>query len=56
MGINIDKNLYLKIECVVFEQLGPKIFNNVPGHFFEHRLGIECDHVSSLFKIITKNT
>ena len=34
------KKFDLKIECAVFEQLGPSNFNNVPGHFFEHRLGI----------------
>ena len=54
MGINTGKNLDLKTECAVFAQLGPDIFNNVLGHFFEHRLGIESDHRSSLFRIVAR--
>ena len=54
MGINTEKNLDLKIECAVFAQLGPDIFNNVPGHFFEHRLEIESDHLSSLLRIVAR--
>ena len=54
MGINTEKNLDLKIECAVFAQLGPDIFNNVPGHFFEHRFGIESDHPSSLLRIVAR--
>ena len=55
MFINTEKNLDLKIECAVFVQLGSDIFNNVPGHFFEHRLGIESDHPSSLLRIVARN-
>ena len=54
MGKNTEKNLDLEIECAVFTQLGPDIFNNVPGHFFEHRLGIESDHPSSLLRIVAR--
>ena len=54
MGVNTEKNLDLKIECAVFAQLGPDIFNIVPGHFFEHRLGIGSDHPSSLLRIVAR--
>ena len=55
MVINTEnKNCDLNIKCAVFEQIGPTIFNNVPGHFFEHILGIECDNLSALLKSITK--
>ena len=55
VGQNMEINIHdQKIECTVFEKLGPSIFNNVLGHFFEHRLGKECDHLSSLLNIIIK--
>ena len=54
MGINTEKNLDLKIGCAVFAELGPDIFNNVLGHFFEHGLGIESDHPSSLLRIVAR--
>ena len=54
IGINTEKKLDLKIECAVLAQLGPDIFNNVPGHFFEYRLGIESDYPSSLLRIVAR--
>ena len=54
MGINIEKNLDLKIGVLYFNSLGQVFPILFPGHFFEKRLGIECAYLSSLLKIITK--
>ena len=49
------KNTDLKIKSFVFEQMDTKVFSTNPAHFFEHKLGEERDHVSSLLKLVIKN-
>ena len=42
----------LKIESTVMQQLGNGIFNNVDGHYFDHEIGQEMDHLSSLMRTV----
>ena len=42
----------LKIESAVVQQLGNGLFNNVNGHYFEHEIGQEMDHLSSLMRAV----
>ena len=50
-GINIEKILDLKIKAAVVHQvLGVGIFQNADGHFFDHEIGQEQDHLSSLMR------
>ena len=42
----------LKIESAVVQQIGNRVFNNVDGHYFEHEIGQEMDHLSSLLRTI----
>ena len=44
--------LDLKIQMSVLHQLGIGIFRNVDGHFFDHKIGQEQDHLSSLMRTI----
>ena len=34
-----EKKTDLKIQSIVFEQMGTKVFSTNPAHFFDHRLG-----------------
>ena len=43
-----EKNTDLKIQSIVFEQMGTQVFSTNPAHFFDHKLGEERDHTSSL--------
>ena len=52
-GIMTEKNVDLQIQYSVLEQLGPGVFSNSATHFYEHSLGFESDHLSSLLKIVT---
>ena len=52
--ISFEKNLELKIQYGVLQQLGPDIFTRSSGHFFDHTIGEKCDHLSSLLKLVTK--
>ena len=53
-GISREKNLDLKIQYAVLEQLGHDIFTDSPAHLFAHSVGVECDHLSSLLKLVTQ--
>ena len=53
-GITAEKNLKLKIETAVVEQFGFNIFNHVDGHFFEHHIGQERDHLTSLMRSVVE--
>ena len=33
---------------------GPDIFNNVDNHFFDHHIGQERDHLTSLLRLVVK--
>ena len=52
--ISYEKNLELKIQCGVLHQLGLDIFSRSSDHFFDHTIGEECDHLSSLLRLVTK--
>ena len=53
-GITIEKNIGLKIESALVEQFGPDIFNNVDNHFFDHHIGQEREHLTSLLRLVVK--
>ena len=53
-GISRKKNLDLKIQYAVLEQLGQHIFTDSPTHLFAHSIGVECDHLSSLLKLVAQ--
>ena len=44
-GISREKNLDLKIQYAVLEQLSHDIFTDSPAHLFAHSVGVECDHL-----------
>ena len=48
-----EKNVDLQIQYSVIEQLRPGVFSNSATHFYEHSLGFESDHLTSLLKIVT---
>ena len=52
-GIMTEKNVDLQIQYSVLEQLGPGVFSNSATHFYEHSLGFNSDHLTSLLKIVT---
>ena len=49
-GINTEKMLDLKIGAAVLQQLGVGIFTNANGHFFDHEIGQEQDHLLTLMR------
>ena len=53
-GITSEKNINLKIQYAILKQLGPNIFNSSSTHFFEHTIGEECNHLTSLVKLVTQ--
>ena len=52
-GITHEKIIDLKRESAVVEQFGHGIFDDT-DHFFEHNIGQERDHLSSLMRMIVK--
>ena len=46
-----EKNTDLKIQSTVFEQMGTKVFSTNHAHFFDHKLGEERNHTSSLLEL-----
>ena len=50
----MDRMIDLKIESAVVQQIGNRVFNNVDGHYFEHEIGQEMDHVSSLLRTVVQ--
>ena len=53
IGITQEKNLDLKIQSAVLQQVGIEIFQTHSTHFFEHRIGQEMDHLSSLIQKVS---
>ena len=53
-GITVDRMIDLKIESAVAQQIGNTVFNNVDGHYFEHEIGQEMDHLSSLLRTVVQ--
>ena len=52
IGITREKMLDLKIEHAVMQHLGNGLFCNSDGHFFDHEIGQEIDHLSSLMRMV----
>ena len=50
-AINFQKNISLQIEMALLKQLGPTIFSNIEGHFFDHTLIEESDHLTTLMTL-----
>ena len=53
-GITTEKMIDLKIESAVVQQMGNGLFNSVDGHYFDHEIGQEMDHLSSLMRTIVQ--
>ena len=53
-GITMEKNIGLKIESAIVEQFVPNIFNNVRNHFFDHEIGQEGDHLTSILRVVVQ--
>ena len=44
------------MQSAVLARLGIDVFNVSPQHYFDHRIGQETDHLSSLLKRVVSNT
>ena len=53
-GINYEKKLDLKIQSAVLDLLGPHVFMDSSEHYFQHSIGAESDHLSSLVRLIVR--
>ena len=53
-GITTEKMIDLKIETAVIQQLGNGLFNSADGHYFDHEIGQEMDHLSSLMRSVVQ--
>ena len=53
-GITTEWNISLKIETAVAEQLGSTVFHTDNTHYFEHHIGQQRDHLSSLMRLVTR--
>ena len=53
-GITTERMIDLKIESAVTQQLGSGLFNNADGHYFDHKIGQNMDHLSSLMRTIVQ--
>ena len=53
-GINYEKKLDLKIQSAVLDLLGPHVFRDSSEHYFQHSIGAESDHLSSLVRLTVK--
>ena len=51
-GITTQKMIDLRIETAVIQQLGNGLFNNADGHYFDHEIGQEIDHLTSLMRTV----
>ena len=48
-----EKNFDLKIQYAVLKQPGYRVINQSANHFLRNTFGAECDHLTSLLKIVT---
>ena len=51
--IAFDKNIDLKMQSTVLARLGVTVFKDSSQHYFDHRIGQETDHLSSLLKRVS---
>ena len=53
-GMTTERNISLKIETAVADQLGHTVFHADNAHYFEHHIGQQRDHLSSLMRLVTR--
>ena len=53
-GITAERNISLKIETAVAEQLGHIVFHADNAHYFEHHIEQQRDNLSSLMRLVTR--
>ena len=51
-GISFEKNIELQIQNTVLKALGRSVFPSMSKHFFDHTIGEEHDHVTSLLRLV----
>ncbi len=54
IGISSDKKLFYKVQNAVLQQYGPDVFACPHSHFFEHKMGAEIDHMSTMIRRISE--
>ena len=53
-GITYERNIDLKIQYAVLKQFGTGVFHESSAHFFQHTIGVESNHLTSLLKLVTQ--
>ena len=53
-GITYERNIDLKIQYAILKQFGPGVFHESSAHFFQHAIGVESNHLTSLLKLVTQ--
>ena len=48
----LDNKLQNELKDNALERLGPQIFKDISGHYFEHRIGVESNQLSSLLRLL----
>ena len=48
------RKLDQKIQSAVLDLLGPNVFSDSSKHYFQHSIGAESDHLSSLVRLTVK--
>ena len=52
--ISFEKNIELQIQYTVLKVLGRSVFPSMSEHFFDHTIGEEYDHVTSLLILVVQ--
>ena len=52
--ITYERNIELKIQYAVLKQFDPGVFHESSAHFFQHAIGVERNHLTSLLKPVTQ--
>ena len=50
----MKEKIDLKIQYAALKQFGPGIFHESSAHFFQHAVGVESNHLTSLLKLVTQ--
>ena len=53
-GISFEKNIELQIQYTVLKALDRSVFPSMSEHFFDHTIGEEYDHVTSLLSLVVQ--
>ena len=46
--ITYERNIDLKIKYAVLKQFSPEVFHESSAYFFQHAIGVESNHLTSL--------